>query len=274
MILKPREKKKIKEAIEKARKQKGPLTKEQKKAIARKIHKKQKRKAAVIAMFAALGIGTATTVGVVKTLNAGKEIEASEKSKEEEFKEQYKVDNINTQEPEEKNKILKEIVEKYNAQNPDAPINEADLGILYSKPSFLIKQENEDGTAKYIQNYNITQDSLEENQKIVYDAVGDQNSLEEEQYYTDGYYSIVDTSSNKILYTIGDINNKLMEIETKAIRSKENKENPAQEYTEAEVTLKPEFTSEAQMAKFYIDVKEKFQERLQAQNKTNEENER
>ena len=91
-ILIPGEKKKIKEEFAKARKEQGPLTSEQKKEIAKQVHKKMKKRATVVALLAALGI---TTVGVgVKAIEEPKQSSTSEQTKE--FKETYTVSTKST----------------------------------------------------------------------------------------------------------------------------------------------------------------------------------
>ena len=91
-ILIPGEKKKIKEENEKERKEQGPLTSEQKKEIAKQVHKKMKKRATVVALLAALGI---TTVGVgVKAIEEPKQSSTSEQTKE--FKETYTVSTKST----------------------------------------------------------------------------------------------------------------------------------------------------------------------------------
>lgn len=161
----PGEKRKIRKEIDKVREEKGPLRKEEKKAIAKKVHKKMKRRAIFIAIAAAAGIGGATTAH--KMLDAPKEpidrIESESKTEQNEFKDRIKVDVNELQANEQKqSQIEQEIsnletkedvlaylkdmyIDKYEEKTGDDTLTTEDIGIVKSNEDYTyIDKENGD----------------------------------------------------------------------------------------------------------------------------------
>lgn len=153
---------------------------------------------------------------------------------------------VEEQEEMEENLVLEQIVEKYNAKYPDAPISVEDLGIIKSEPQFLIKETQENGTTKYIGNYKIRGDQLEENQELIYNDI--------RGYSTDGIYTVVNRNNKNIILSIGTIDDSVENIDTKIVKVGDK------EYIATGQSISFEFKSEAEKTCFYLDLRDKFEE--------------
>lgn len=221
----PGEKRKIKEEFDKAREANGPLTKEQKHKIARKVHRRMKRTIARGAIYTALGL--TAIVGGSKLLPSGdkepiqepttQEMTTEEKTTESSFKEGLKVDITEQaiEEDKEENNIFEQIVEEYNNEYPENTISEDDLGIIESKPQFIVHGRDENGNNYYIQDYKMQAQELKENEEILYD---DDNAK------VDEIYVVVNKKDGTIIYSQGMIDARVAVVDTKVIQDGEGKE--------------------------------------------------
>ena len=221
----PGEKRKIKEEFDKAREANGPLTKEQKHKIARKVHRRMKRTIARGAIYTALGL--TAIVGGSKLLPSGdkepiqepttQEMTTEEKNTESSFKEGLKVDITEQaiEEDKEENNIFEQIVEEYNNEYPENTISEDDLGIIESKPQFIVQGKDSEGNNYYVQNYKIQAQELKENEELLYN--GDNSKVDE-------IYVVINKKDGTIIYSQGMIDAKIVTVDTKVIQDKEGKE--------------------------------------------------
>ena len=218
----PGEKRKIEEEFDKAREVNGPLTKEQKHKIAARVHRRMKRTIARGAIFGALGL--TAIVGGTKLLTSGseepvkepttQEISAEENTTEKDFKEGLKVDLTEqiTEEQKEENDIFKEIVEEYNSEYPENTISEDDLGIVESKPQFVVQGRDSEGNNYYIQDYKMQVQNLNENEQVLYDN---------DNAKVDEIYVIVNKKDGTIIYSQGMIDAHVVTVDTKVVQDKE-----------------------------------------------------
>lgn len=166
------EKDKIKKAIEEARKERGPLSAKEKKQIAKKIHKKEKKiigRRALIAVF-----GLSTIIGGTKLLEEPKDDRIPSKAenqniekdiKMKNFKEQYKYDIENqetSQEPRDFEQEIKELkteeevikfvkdmyIEEYEQTTGDTTRTTEDIKVWYG--TYLNYAYINDQTGDYI----------------------------------------------------------------------------------------------------------------------------
>lgn len=163
----------------------------------------------------------------------------------------------------EKDNVLSEIIEQYQKQYPELTIKIDDLSIIESFPSKLIKQKNEDGSITYIEEEN-RRGELLNNQKLIWNGM-DTQAQDKELFSTNGNYIVVDDNNNTIIYALGYIDHKIVDIEAKYVRSL----TTGKEYKATKQTLKMDFESDAKKANMYIDLKNKFQELLQTKTKKN-----
>lgn len=222
----PGEKRRIKEEFDKAREKHGPLTKEQKHKIASKVHKKMKRAIIRGSLITAMGL---TTIGVgAKMLNPGEEKEPTQEptiqetmteeiTAEKSFKEELKVDitEQTIEDEKEENNILEQIVEEYNNQYPEDTIGVDDLGIIESKPQFIVQGRDENGNNYYVQDYKMQAQDLKENEEFLYN--GDNSKVDE-------IYSIINKKEGTIIYSQGAVDAHIVVVDTKVIQDGSGKE--------------------------------------------------
>lgn len=195
-----------------------------------------------------LGIGAVATTAVVGAAVIGHE--KIEESKNDRAKEQMEnTTNIpqntaieETEKEIDENQIFEKILDEYNAKYPDTPITEEDLGIIKSTPQFLTKQVNEDGTISYIQDYNT--EGLAENQEYIYDDIQDT-------------YIVVNKADNSIILTEGMVEYNVADIKTINAKIGDT------EYIDNGKNIELQEESEADKAGNYIDLKNKYEERLE-----------
>ena len=254
----PGEKSKIRKEIEKAREKYGPLSAEQKRKIAKRVHAKVKRNFKIGLILAAIGITTGIGAGV-KLLDAPKQndkvvTQEQTTSTREEFINQIKVDtteldNVAEVEVAEENKIFEQIVEEYNAKYPDTPISEEDLGMIETQPQFLTKQTNEDGSITYIENYKTQADQLQANQEYIYGGCGD-------------VYIVVNKKDNTIILSQAAVDYNEVNFETKIAMVGDK------EYVASERSLTLGETAE-EKREIYNQLKDKFKEILEEKQNPN-----
>ena len=220
-----------------------------KKIIEQKILEKDRREERRKKLTKA-GIAIVGALGVTATAVTGYNSITKDNSNDEKYPKQESQQDIpkgtEKEETIEENKIFEQIVNEYNEKYPETPIKEEDLGIIKSKPQFLIEQTNEDGTVEYVQNYKTTGDTLEENQNYIYEGIND-------------IYVVVNNADKTVILTEGMVNYHVTDIETKIVKSGNN------EYVSRENSFTLSAESEAEKTEQYIDLRDKYEERLQEQ---------
>ena len=231
--------KKIEEEKTKKEENGEKLTKEEIKNIIKKEKRKCHRRATWIAITAALGI-TAGTKGI-KLLEAPKdnnikiEEQVNNENKRKSFIEKNKV-NTTIEKQEEKFK-LKDTLAEYNYN-----IESENIGYIESNPAFLYVDDNKNYIFDYKEKTDV--DNYIRNDK--------ENKIGK-------MYTLVNKKNNTIISSIGEVNSKIVNIDTKQVKDLENKEYE-QEKNTLDLTKKygKEKTQE-ELEKMYSSIQKEHQ---------------
>ncbi len=209
---------KVRRDIEKKEEKLGrKFTKEEKKEFRQKDIKKLRRKYAVIGILAAIGIGS--TVTAIKLLDAPKEnnitkIEQSQnKSKGEQFRQsvQHEVEPFVIKENQNEKNITEQITQRYNdTYNED--LSEEDIGYIQSKPQFFKIDESDNYVFDYRENV-------------------EAKDYKDNDYNRDTLYIIINKKDNEIISAIGEIDNKIVNVQAKQVMIEDK------EYLEGKETI-------------------------------------
>lgn len=180
--------------------------------------KKNFRRVALKSAFGGLLAALGITV-VVKALpepknNITNTIEQSEsKSKGEQFKQRIQdgVEPIYIKENPNKENISEQIAEKYNSEY-NKNLSQEDIGYIQSKPQFFKIDEN----GNYVFDYR-------ENVKV--------KDYKDNDYNRDTLYIIINKKDNEIISAIGEIDNKIVNVQAKQVMTE------GKEYLESKETL-------------------------------------
>ena len=207
------------------------LNKYERRKTSKEVIRKNRRKKRIRAILAALGI----TVGGVALLTAGNdkaqqpkepiatENNISKTNSRDEFVNSLSVTNTpEIAQTQEKEDIYQTIVNEYNEQYPDEPINVTDLGILSSNPTAQIYEVD----GQYIQDYDLDRETYPDARLV------EDNNIDE--------YLIINKNSNDVVLAMADIADNGVNSQAEYVNVEKymhNSENGQKIYMGKQVTL-------------------------------------
>lgn len=232
------------------------LNKYERRKTSKEVIRKNRRKKRIRAILAALGI----TVGGVALLTAGNdkaqqpkepiatENNISKTNSRDEFVNSLSVTNTpEIAQTQEKEDIYQTIVNEYNEQYPDEPINVTDLGILSSNPTAQIYEVD----GQYIQDYDLDRETYPDARLV------DDDNIDE--------YLIINKNSNDVILAIADIAENGINSQTEYVNVEKyryNSEKGQKIYMGKQITLGD---SQNEKEALFNNLEDKYEEVVKAQ---------
>ena len=232
------------------------LNRYERRKTSKKVIKKNRRKNRMRAILATLGI----TVGGVALLTAGNdkaqqpkepvttENNISKTNSRDEFVNSLSVTNMpEIAQTQEKEDIYQTIVNEYNEQYPDEPINVTDLGILSSNPTAQIYEVD----GQYIQDYDLDRETYPDARLVEDDNIDE--------------YLIINKNSNDVVLAMADIADNGVNSQAEYVNVEKymyNSENGQKIYMGKQVTLGD---SQEDKEALFDNLEDKYEEVVKAQ---------
>ena len=213
----------------KEKKLRRKLSKEERRKIEKSVIRKHRKENFIRGLFLAIGIGVGATgtkaLDSAKTVNMNQpkqETVVGDNNNEKDsngYKESLRVSsedlNKNSEEEIDCNQIQRDIINEYNEKYNDN-LTEQDQSFIKSNPQFVGIDENNN----YIQDY--------------------KEETPVSQYKTDGIgniYVVIDDRNDNIIYSVGKIDDEVVNVDTKVVMTSENGET--KEYFASNNTIDP-----------------------------------
>lgn len=232
------------------------LNRYERRKTSKKVIKKNRRKNRMRAILATLGI----TVGGVALLTAGNdkaqqpkepvttENNISKTNSRDEFVNSLSVTNMSEiAQTQEKEDIYQTIVNEYNEQYPDEPINVTDLGILSSNPTAQIYEVD----GQYIQDYDLDRETYPDARLVEDDNIDE--------------YLIINKNSNDVVLAMADIADNGVNSQAEYVNVEKymyNSENGQKIYMGKQITLGD---SQEDKEALFDNLEDKYEEVVKAQ---------
>ncbi len=232
------------------------LNKYERRKTSKEVIRKNRRKKRIRAILAALGI----TVGGVALLTAGNdkaqqpkepiatENNISKTNSRDEFVNSLSVTNTpEIAQTQEKEDIYQTIVNEYNEQYPDEPINVTDLGILSSNPTAQIYEVD----GQYIQDYDLDSETYPDAKLVEDDHIDE--------------YLIINKNSNDVVLAMADISDNGINSQAEYVNVEKymyNTENGQKIYMGKQITLGD---SQNEKEALFNNLEDKYEEVVKAQ---------